>query len=451
MTKSFCYSFLFVLLFFVSTVCSICGAKNIDDYSRKVQKRKKAKIRLVSQDEAETGESAWEWNGKVFLSGRYFPREDTPFLAVEKKESWNLAVTAAPEIKYSHSKLTFKLAPFARFDAVDSERSDFDFRQAYASYSLKKTDIKIGFDVENWSVLEFGRVVNIINQQDIKESLFLDSYLGQLMFSVQSHQRFGSFHLYLMPTFRPMFFFPPESRLSFGPSFEEVSADPLLGSRSDSHLDVLLRYSHSFGPVDLGAYGFYGTSRTPDLELSSQGGSALGSALPFFLQSYPTVTQFGLDLQASVGGFLQKIEATFRVWDDKEQVNLGVGAEYSFSSIFGSSMDLGLFSEFYYSNLENKQSGSRAGVTVFAPLQRDIYGGVRLSYVGQTTLSLVLAVSRDLQHQTDSLALKGEYKFASNWGFGIEGWGLTRVSAKDALLFPFRHDRFLSMTADYYF
>jgi|GEM_PF-3707693 len=438
MYKNFLWLFLCISLLASLPV----HARNVDDFGPVLIKRAKiAKKPEPQKDRSDKEkETVWQWSGKVFASGRGFPRGSSTLVGGSKKD-FNFAITLAPELKVQRGKFSLKLAPYLRHDFEDGERSDFDLRQAYVAFSGEKTDIKAGFEVENWSVLEFGHIVNIVNQFDTRESLFLDHYLGQLMLSLQRHENFGSFQLIVMPSFRPMFFFPPSSRLSFGVKVADFDSDPLVGAGSDSGVDTLLRYSHSFGSVDLGVYGFYGTSRQPNLSVGFDTQALRLQLTP----SYETVVQLGLDLQSSLAGFLQKLEATYMLTDAQNLLNIAGGVEYSFSAIFGSSLDLGLFSEFYFSNVDAGRSEA------FVLLQNDLYGGVRLSYAGQTALSLVLAASHDLEHQSDALAVKGEYKFVDHWGLGLEAWAMTRVREKDALLYALRHDRFLRISAEYYF
>ena len=68
-------------------------------------------------------------------------------------------------------------------------------------------------------------------------------------------------------------------------------------------MDLAARYSHSFGPFDLGLSVFEGTSREP---------SFMPRADSTLSQHYEQIRQFSVDAQFTVESWLFKLEALHR-------------------------------------------------------------------------------------------------------------------------------------------
>ena len=154
-----------------------------------------------------------------------------------------------------------------------------------------------------------------------------------------------------MPTYRPLFFFPPTSRLGIALPIDDKNGGrggTPFGRLSKTGLDALLRYSHSFSSIDLGFYAFHGISRVPAIDATFDP----QLLMPVLLTRYDKIVQLGLDAQATYAGFIQKLEATYRFDEAQNFMQTGLGAEYTFAALFGSSWDLGVFAEHYYSNVD---------------------------------------------------------------------------------------------------
>ena len=114
-------------------------------------------------------------------------------------------------------------------------------------------------------------------------------------------------------------------------------------------VDLAARYSHSFGPFDIGLSVFDGTSREPFVtpHIDERGTLSLR-------QHYEPILQFSVDAQLTIEAWLLKLEALHRegarnlLGVEENYAAFVVGGEYTFNSIWGSAVDLGLLAEWNY-------------------------------------------------------------------------------------------------------
>ena len=114
-------------------------------------------------------------------------------------------------------------------------------------------------------------------------------------------------------------------------------------SSEQAHVDFALRWSQVMGNWDLGIYHFYGTSRDPQflLGIDTRG-------RPVLVPRYELIHQTGLDVQATTGSLLWKLEAIQQSGGNDSVVAASAGFEYTWVGVMGTVADLGLLGEYHF-------------------------------------------------------------------------------------------------------
>ena len=109
-------------------------------------------------------------------------------------------------------------------------------------------------------------------------------------------------------------------------------------------MDFAARWFHTLSVFDIGVSHFSGTSREPELRPI-----LAGKLAPY----YPVIDQTGLDIQATIGGWLFKFEGITRSGFGLERYSaLGTGFEYTFGNVAQTGVDIGLVGEYFYDERE---------------------------------------------------------------------------------------------------
>ena len=119
------------------------------------------------------------------------------------------------------------------------------------------------------------------------------------------------------------------------------------------------------GEWDFGLYHFYGTSREPRFLLGSD-----VAGRPVLAPRYDLIHQTGLDVQATLGSTLWKLEAIHRSGQGDSLVAASGGFEYTLFGLMGTMADLGLLGEYHFDS-------EGEGNTV--RFEDDIFAGFRLA------------------------------------------------------------------------
>ena len=180
----------------------------------------------------------------------------------------------------------------------------------------------------------------------------------------------------------------------------------------DWHVDFAARYSHTFGPLDIGLSIFDGTSREPVMRptsflLDNNGIPVLINGKPVpngpLAPHYEQIRQFGLDAQLTIESWLLKLEAIHRsgasnLPDKKEDyAAFVVGGEYTFSGVFESEADLSLLAEWLIDGRRRRSTNQ---------YQNDLFLGARLSLNDVQGAAFTLGTLTDLDFGTRTLSLE---------------------------------------------
>lgn len=371
--------------------------------------------------------SAFELSGDVTLELRAFL--EGRGTSGQAAESASLAFT--PEIyhDWDDGRQSLNVELFGRLDGTDEARSHADVRELYWQYAARSWELSVGWKRIFWGVTESSHVVDIINQTDLVEDLDGEQKLGQAMVHLAIIRPWGTLDLFGLPRFRERRFAGPQGRLRTVPVVDP-SLTEYASTREEDHLDWAIRWSHSFGVFDLGLHHFMGTDREPRLTpLTTEDGRDV--LRPF----YPTIQQFGIDLQATQGPLLLKLEA-IDVHDDIDPYDRVVaGFEYTWFDVAGRGADVGALAE--YSN------DARPG------RPETVFLGTRWAFNDiQSTELLAGAIFSD--DDGTLWTLEGSRRLGDAWRLNVRARGFTDVS-ENSPLFGLRQDDYLEIEISRFF
>mgnify|MGYP000358964490 CR=1 FL=1 len=349
----------------------------------------------------------FESSGQIGIEARYF------FETGQYAEQFDHAQTSLfvePELYWAWNEgdnsLTFK--PFYRLDSQDSERTHGDIRELSYVHARDDWEVRAGIRKEFWGVTEFQHLVDVINQTDGLEDIDGEDKLGQQMLNLSLVKDWGIVDLYLMPGFREQTFSGRDSRLR-GPLVVDKHHVSYESAAKDKHVDLALRWSHSVGNFDLGSYWFHGTNRDPILTLTQEGDTSV------LRQYYNQMDQLGFDLQATLEGWLWKVESIYRTTKDEDFLATQAGFEYTFTGVFESIADIGLLVEHGWdSRGESDQNSSGA------QNQNDLFLGSRIAFNDIQDSEVLMGFSSDLDHNAFNLIVEASRRFGDSFKASLD-------------------------------
>lgn len=348
--------------------------------------------------------SAAEWAGELGLESTLFVQ--TPQFSAQNDDE-NISLSFQPEFytDWDGRDQSLEFIPFFRADLQDNERTHFDIRELAWTRVYDAWELRVGVSRVFWGVTEFQHLVDVINQTDAVENLDGEDKLGQPMVLLTSVNDWGVLDFYALPYFRERTFAGTEGRFRTPLVVEEDMASYESGSEQQ-HTDFAIRYSHYIGDWDLGLAHFSGTNREPILS-AGVNGSGEAVLAPY----YELMEQSSLELQATKGATLWKLEALHRVANSGVHNALAAGLEYSFYGISESSADLGVLLEYHYGD-----RGENAP-TIF---EDDIALGARLALNDAQSTELLAGVLVDQSTGGSSLSIEGSRRLTNNLFLELE-------------------------------
>ena len=376
---------------------------------------------------------AGEWSGFIEAQGRYFTQQ-----AIDDKQSDStLSLALQPEYyqRWDEGRQSLLFVPFARWDSQDDERTHADIRELIWTYAGDGWEGRAGIGKVFWGVTESVHLVDVINQTDLVENPDGEQKLGQPMFKLSLEQDWGIVDLYALAGFRERTFAGKEGRLRSQPRVETdlVSYE---SDRENRHIDFALRWSHSLGDWDIGLSHFSGTSRDP---LLIPGLSASGELV--LTPYYEQMQQTGLDLQATKGDWLWKLEAIHRKADSGDYNAAAGGFEYTLVGIGDSVMDLGLLMEYLYDDRRDEAT---------SPFENDLFVGVRLSANDVNGSQLLTGVIQDLDSSSAMFNLEASRRIGNAWKASAQVRLWFDVTDDD-LFSAYRNDDYVELCLTRYF
>lgn len=342
-----------------------------------------------------------------------------------------LSLAAQPEysIKWGGEKYLLKMTLFGRYDQFDDRRTHADIRELYWQLADNSHQLSIGVKQVFWGVTESAHIVNVINQTDIIESFDGEEKLGQPMVHYSYQSRVGTFEAFYMPYFRRPTYpgEPGRLRTPFVINDEMIAFESSKGTR---RTDVAFRWSHYIGKFDIGISHFYGTSRQPLL-----------NSLENFRPVFAIVNQTGIDVQATTGPILWKLEWVYNLNEIKDYAALAAGFEYTFGNVNGKGLDIGVLSEYLFDSREE---------LTLTSLQNDLFVGTRLGFNNAQDSQLLAGAVFDLEHGTALISMEASQRIKESWKIELEGRFFSNTS-DDEFVYFIRKDSFLRLAISRYF
>lgn len=384
-------------------------------------------------------ESPGELSGEVAIEGRVFTE------GASDPRQGDEALSLSIELEYFHDwdegDQRFAVTPFVRLDSEDDERSHVDLRELYwrRTFGDADFDLYIGVRKVFWGVTESVHLVDIVNQTDLVENLDTEDKLGQPMVQLSWNKRWGSVDFFVLPFFRERTFPGVDGRLR-GPL--PIATDDAVyeSSAEEWHTDVALRWSHSFGPWDVGLAHFYGTSRQPRLEptVDRHGDSV-------FVPHYDLLHQTSLDAQLTLGDWLWKLEAIQRDGIDGASSAAVAGFEYTFYALGPSSVDVGLIGEYQFDDRGGRDFPSLASVA-----DDDVAVGGRLTFNDTADTDLLAVLVEDLETGSRFISLETDRRIGQHWEVELQA-RFFEADAEDALALFFNQEDHVQLTVRRFF
>ena len=375
-----------------------------------------------------------EISGKAGLDLRLFTSNA---LYPNQYDTSNLSLFIEPELfwEWNEGSDTLTFTPFLRVDQHDNERTHGDIRELFWTHVGEDWELHTGIRKVFWGVTEFQHLVDIINQTDGVEDIDVEEKLGQPMINLSLVRDWGYIDLFVLPFFRERTFPGMEGRLR-SELVVDTDQTTFESAAEEHHVDVALRWSHTLGDYDIGAYWFHGTNRDPLLQpgLNMQGDLVL---LPYYEQ----IDQLGLDLQATLGDWLWKFELIWRDSNNDTFFAAQGGFEYTLVGIGESAVDLGLLMEYGW---------DQRGTATTRLLQNDLLMGTRIALNDAASTEILAGIGYDFDYHSSSLLLEASRRLGDDWKISLDGRFFSGDEPAD-ITYTLRRDDHLQITLERYF
>ena len=409
---------------------------------------------------------AHEFSGSLRLESRGYPES----AAYPGQRSLASGFVAEPTLFLEDEEgRSFTLTPFFRYDSADARRTHIDLHEAYlllfGELGEGEWEARLGFDQVFWGVTELNHLVDIVNQTDLVEHPNEEAKLGQFMAHLTWSGDWGVAELFALPWHRERTFPGRHGRFR-----SDLVVDPDLveyeSGAGARHLDVAARYSHSFGPLDVGLSVFHGTSREPSLRpasfrpiLDGSGAPILdGDGMPVavpesFAPYYAQIRQFGLDAQVTEDAWLFKLEAIHRsgasslpsdrypLGREEDYTAFALSTEYTFYSMFESASDLGLLGEWSYDDRGRRSTNQ---------FQNDLFFAARIAFNDVNGTEIVAGLVADTDYSTRTITVEGSRRLSDRWSVRLEAVAFFDADEADPVSVS-RRDSFLGLDFVYHF
>ena len=337
----------------------------------------------------------------------------------------------------------FNFTGFIRYDDEDEERFHTDIRELVWAYQTKWNetpwDVRLGVDKVYWGVAESNHLVDVVNQQDLVETITKEERMGQPMARFNTKSSWGNLEFLVLPFFRDQTAPGPYGRLRT-PVAYSVSTVRFEDPAGRTHLDLATRWSQRFSMGDVGVHYFRGTNREPRItqdDTAKTSANQLGQVL-----NYDQMWQMGIDGSLIQGDWIFKGEYISRhtAFDANTYYAAVGGFEYVFSQAFGTDTDINLFFE------RNVDARGYSG----AVLQNDNFFGARFSFNDAQSTTFQIGIMRDQQDYAKSIRWEGSRRLTDNMSLKINGFFFADVPDEN-LISSISHDTYYEVSLSYHF
>ena len=371
-----------------------------------------------------------DFQGQVDTELRLFshagtPRQHSLYPSLALQGEWYRA--------WGDDSLTF--TPFYRWDARDGERTHFDIRELSYVHVGEGWELEAGIGKVFWGVTEVAHLVDIVNQTDLVENIDGEQKLGQPLLRLSFENDWGTVDLFAMTGFRERTYPGAGGRLGAGLRVATERAR-FVDGRDTWSPDFAVRWSHYVGDWDIGLSHFHGTAREPRLQPGLD-----GFGRPVMIPLYGRIDQTGLDLQATRGDWLWKLELIRRSGQGGRFIAADFGFEYTRVGVADTAADLGWLVEVLYDD---------RGDAASTPFNHDLFLGLRWTANDEPGSELLAGVVRNWHTGGGLLSVEASRRLGNAWKLAVQAraWFAT---GSDPLLFPLRDEDYLEVRLSRYF
>jgi hypothetical protein len=377
---------------------------------------------------------AWDWAGNMAVEGRTFFQSPIDSRQYDDDGSISLEPELARE--WHDGRDIFVFRPFARWDARDDQRSHWDIRELQWTHAGDDWELLLGVSRVFWGVTEAWHLVDVINQTDLVEDPDGEDKLGQPMVKLSLEREWGTLDLFVLPGFRERTFPGVHGRFRTQPRVDEDLVRYQSGAEW-KHVDLAARWSHYIGEWDIGVSLFHGTNREPRFIPTVNAGGE-----PVLAPYYELMDQASLDLQATLGQWLWKLEALYRDTDSESFYAWTGGFEYTLVGLAGTQSDLGLLAEALYD-----QRGNAAP----QPFNHDLFFALRWTANDEQSSELLAGLVVDWEHSATLFNLEGSRRLGQNWKASVVMRAWFNVDEQWQPMYTLRRDDYLQLELTRYF
>jgi len=366
-------------------------------------------------------------DSRLFFNDARYPDQD--------EHSFSIAFEPEYYASWDDGDQRLVMQPFFRYDANDKERTHADFREFYWRGSFEDIELTVGAAKVFWGVAESNHLVDIINQTDLIENPDGEDKLGQPMVNLAFIKDWGTLEFFALPYFRERTFAGKDGRLR-GPLVVDTDHPTFESGAKEHHVDFAVRWSHYFGDWDIGLAHFSGTSREPIFVPGLDSGGN-----PVLIPHYQQIDQTSLDLQATKGDWLWKLEAISSRDNNGRYTAFVGGFEYTMVGILDSVHDLGLLLEYHFDDRDELATSG---------LQNDVFAGLRWVLNDVQSTEVLAGAIVDADSQATFASIEASRRVGDYWKITMEARAFTNLEPVEPL-FIVRDDDYLELQITRYF
>ncbi len=376
--------------------------------------------------------AAAEFSGNVAAEAQLFA--ESPRFEDQFDENVTLSFEPRWSGQWNDGDDLWSIELFLRADDKDDGREHADLREALWLHLSGDNEWRFGVNTMFWGVTESRHLVDVINQIDLVEGIDGEEKLGQPMVHLKRYRDWGVLDFLVLPGFRERTFREQEGRLR-PPLVVDTDRAEYESSDEDRHVDYALRFSQTYGDLDLGVSWFKGTSRDP---LLLPGIDDRGN--PLLIPFYEQMTQLGIDAQLIYADWIWRLEAIRREADSNDYNAWTAGFEYTFYGILESATDLGLLLEYSYDGRDKDEADV---------LDDDVFIGTRFAFNDAQSSEILAGFFVDADVRSRSFRVEASRRFGASWKGTLELQTFSNVDADDPLA-ALADDDYLQLEMAYY-
>jgi hypothetical protein len=156
------------------------------------------------------------------------------------------------------------------------------------------------------------------------------------------------------------------------------------------------------------------------------------------------IEQTSLDVQATKGAWLWKLEAVYNTNDLEDYFASVAGFEYTQFGLFDSAADLGWLLEYHYDERDEDSLWS------LSALQSDVFAGVRYTGNDIAGTRVLAGVIVDIDNQSTFGNMEAIRRLGEAWTISLEARFFSNIDKSDPL-YPLREDDYIELELSRYF